>query len=504
MDEPGMSFREAVEGRCSVRRFGDAIRCRATTCARWCVWRRARRTPATRRCGASWPSRAPAVRAAMLAAVEAALDEIAAWPEAAGQRSARSRRSGVRRRSSPPRRSSSPSPCCRTSRTPTACSRRTACSREERDRLRQRPDIQSVGAAVQLLVTAAHAMGYGSCWMSAPVLAAERLEAAPRHRAAGAARRPRAGRPAGGASAALEAPAGRRGAAFRVKRRGRRCAGAASCRTRCGRATVDLAVEPPAAVSPDRGGINLDVGLVTMASDRRRILDVTDRALAGLPLGLPDIAALLAIDDRGDAGTRLRRRTRAARASLRRQRLPLRVRLLLDLVSQRLHLLPLPARQPREPALPQGASTRSSTIAVRSWPSRGVHLIDLTMGEDPLFFDDGDFGPLVDLVAAVKARDRAAGDDLAGRRRRRRCSRDLHDAGADWYACYQETHVPDVYARLRMGQDFDERVARARRGGGARHARRGRPADRRRRAVPTTAPRRSPRCRTSRRTRSGP
>jgi nitroreductase len=33
-----------------------------------------------------------------------------------------------------------------------------------------------VGAAVQLLVTAAHAMGYGSCWMSAPVLAAERLE----------------------------------------------------------------------------------------------------------------------------------------------------------------------------------------------------------------------------------------------------------------------------------------------------------------------------------------
>ena len=49
-------------------------------------------------------------------------------------------------------------------------------SREERDRLRARPDLQSVGAAVQLLVTAAHALGYGSCWMSAPVLAAPRLE----------------------------------------------------------------------------------------------------------------------------------------------------------------------------------------------------------------------------------------------------------------------------------------------------------------------------------------
>jgi len=49
-------------------------------------------------------------------------------------------------------------------------------TREECDRLRQRPDLQSVGAAVQLLITAAHAMGYGSCWLSAPVIAAPRLE----------------------------------------------------------------------------------------------------------------------------------------------------------------------------------------------------------------------------------------------------------------------------------------------------------------------------------------
>ena len=49
-------------------------------------------------------------------------------------------------------------------------------SAEERDRVRQRPDLQSVGAAVQILVTAAHAMGYGSCWMTAPVLAAPAIE----------------------------------------------------------------------------------------------------------------------------------------------------------------------------------------------------------------------------------------------------------------------------------------------------------------------------------------
>ena len=48
---------------------------------------------------------------------------------------------------------------------------------EERDRLRARPDLQSIGAAVQLLCTAAHTLGYGSCWMTAPVIAAPALEA---------------------------------------------------------------------------------------------------------------------------------------------------------------------------------------------------------------------------------------------------------------------------------------------------------------------------------------
>ena len=47
---------------------------------------------------------------------------------------------------------------------------------EERDRLRARPDLQSIGAAVELFCTAAHALGYGSCWMVAPVLAAPAIE----------------------------------------------------------------------------------------------------------------------------------------------------------------------------------------------------------------------------------------------------------------------------------------------------------------------------------------
>jgi nitroreductase len=48
---------------------------------------------------------------------------------------------------------------------------------EERDRLRARPDLQSIGAAVQLFCTAAQALGYGTCWMTAPVLGAPAIEA---------------------------------------------------------------------------------------------------------------------------------------------------------------------------------------------------------------------------------------------------------------------------------------------------------------------------------------
>jgi len=53
---------------------------------------------------------------------------------------------------------------------------RAGCTAEERDRLRARPDLQSIGAAVQLLCTAAHTLGYGTCWMTAPVIAAPAIE----------------------------------------------------------------------------------------------------------------------------------------------------------------------------------------------------------------------------------------------------------------------------------------------------------------------------------------
>ncbi|MGE5507154.1 MAG: nitroreductase family protein [Chitinophagales bacterium] len=44
------------------------------------------------------------------------------------------------------------------------------------DRVRARPDLQSIGAAIQTLLLAAAAKGYGTCWMCAPNLAAPEIE----------------------------------------------------------------------------------------------------------------------------------------------------------------------------------------------------------------------------------------------------------------------------------------------------------------------------------------
>ncbi len=88
----------------------------------------------------------------------------------------------------------------------------------------------------------------------------------------------------------------------------------------------------------------------------------------------------------------------------------------------------------------------------------GVDLLDLTTGEDPLLHADPAYGALLDLVRAVRA---ATGLPVMVSPGVVPASalRDLRAAGADWYALYQETHTPELYARLRVGQDFAARVA---------------------------------------------
>lgn len=88
----------------------------------------------------------------------------------------------------------------------------------------------------------------------------------------------------------------------------------------------------------------------------------------------------------------------------------------------------------------------------------GVHLLDLTMGEDPWYLSSGPEGyaRLIEMVRHVKRKTQlplmlspgvVPDAVLSG----------LQAAGADWYACYQETHTPELYASMRLKQPYEER-----------------------------------------------
>jgi len=89
----------------------------------------------------------------------------------------------------------------------------------------------------------------------------------------------------------------------------------------------------------------------------------------------------------------------------------------------------------------------------------GIHLIDLTMGEDPEIFQAGDqgFELLLDTIRSVKQNTNlpimisagVLGEAVLGK---------LSEAGAIWYACYQETHNRALYQKLRTRQDYDIRI----------------------------------------------
>ncbi len=170
-----MSFREAVEGRHSVRRFtGEPV-------PRDDVREMVRLATLAANAGNAQMWRFVAVEdrevlARMRAAIEAKLAAIADWPEAAGLGG------DVKAvMSSSLFFADAPLTIAVLALPYEAKLDRLLAARgvtlEEHDRLRQRPDLQSVGAAVQLLCTAVYTLGYGSCWMSAPVIAAPELEA---------------------------------------------------------------------------------------------------------------------------------------------------------------------------------------------------------------------------------------------------------------------------------------------------------------------------------------
>ncbi|OGI29315.1 MAG: hypothetical protein A2287_02815 [Candidatus Melainabacteria bacterium RIFOXYA12_FULL_32_12] len=49
-------------------------------------------------------------------------------------------------------------------------------SKEEIERRRPHPELLSIGASIENLSLAAHALGYGTCWLTAPLYAYKKLE----------------------------------------------------------------------------------------------------------------------------------------------------------------------------------------------------------------------------------------------------------------------------------------------------------------------------------------
>ncbi|HCY85966.1 MAG TPA: methylornithine synthase PylB [Desulfobacteraceae bacterium] len=112
--------------------------------------------------------------------------------------------------------------------------------------------------------------------------------------------------------------------------------------------------------------------------------------------------------------------------------------------------------------LPRYRKTPEEIIdAAERMAGSGVHLIDLTMGEDPAWHENGEAGfkRLAELVEEVHKRTGLPVMVSPGVLPEVVLER-LAASGVHWYACYQETHTPALYTDLRQGQDFDTRIAR--------------------------------------------
>lgn len=109
-------------------------------------------------------------------------------------------------------------------------------------------------------------------------------------------------------------------------------------------------------------------------------------------------------------------------------------------------------------ALPRYRKTASEIMdAAKALADSGVHLLDLTMGEDPeLYYGEQGFASLVNIVRKVREETQlpvmispgTVPDDVI---------RQMADSGVDFYACYQETFNRELYKRLRPGQPFEVR-----------------------------------------------
>ena len=102
--------------------------------------------------------------------------------------------------------------------------------------------------------------------------------------------------------------------------------------------------------------------------------------------------------------------------------------------------------------------------AAQSLAESGVHLIDLTLGEDPQFFQDQGFEALIQLIKAVRQATDLPIMVSPGVVPTEVLS-DFAQTGVSWYACYQETHNRELFKKLRPGQSYAARLENKKRAG---------------------------------------
>ena len=88
----------------------------------------------------------------------------------------------------------------------------------------------------------------------------------------------------------------------------------------------------------------------------------------------------------------------------------------------------------------------------------GVHLIDLTMGEDPFYYrSESGFDSLLTLIHKVK-KETGLPLMVSPGVVPKYVLAEFARAGVDWYACYQETHNRQLFVYLRPEQNYDSRL----------------------------------------------
>jgi methylornithine synthase len=87
----------------------------------------------------------------------------------------------------------------------------------------------------------------------------------------------------------------------------------------------------------------------------------------------------------------------------------------------------------------------------------GVHLIDLTMGEDPLIHEEHRYDLLLNLARTVKE-DLDIPVMVSPGILPQHVLEELGKGNVDWYALYQETYNRALFSSLRLNQDYDARM----------------------------------------------